>query len=45
MNSYMYGYLDKKSNSWTESIKFIWGGAPTWNKMFYVLTNVGLLVY
>jgi hypothetical protein len=45
MNSYMYGDLDKKSRSWKESVKFLWGGSSQWDKMFYVLTNVGLLVY
>jgi hypothetical protein len=45
MNSYMYGDLDRKSNSWKEAVKFLWGGSTNWEKRFYVLTNVGLLVY
>ena len=41
----MYGVLEKKSRSWTEYIKVLWSGNGTWKRKFYVLTNVGLLVY
>jgi hypothetical protein len=41
----MVGYLDKKSSHWTEYLKVLWSGKVTWKRKFYVLTNVGLLVY
>lgn len=41
----MYGYLEKKSRSWKEALKPLWGGKATWRKNFYVLSNIGLLVY
>lgn len=44
-NASMYGHLEKKSRSWTEYLKVLWNGSATWKRKFYVLTNVGLLVY
>lgn len=41
----MYGYLEKKSSHWTEYLKVLWSGKVTWKQKFYVLTNVGMLVY
>lgn len=41
----MYSYLEKKSRSWTELIRTLWSGNSTWKKRFYVLTNLGMLVY
>lgn len=41
----MYGYLEKKSRNWKEYIKALWGGSATWKKRFYVLSNIGMLVY
>ena len=40
-----HGYLEKKSRNWKEYVKLLWGGSPTWKKRFYVLSNLGLLVY
>jgi hypothetical protein len=44
-NAYMYGHLEKKSRNWTEYLKVLWNGNATWKRKFYVLTNVGLLIY
>jgi hypothetical protein len=41
----MFGFLEKKSRNWKEYVKLLWGGSATWKKRFYVLSNIGLLVY
>jgi hypothetical protein len=41
----MFGYLEKKSRNWTEYLKVLWGGSPKWKKKYFVLTNIGLIVY
>ena len=45
MNAYMYGELEMKSQNWRDAVRFLWGGDASWETKFYVLTNVGMLVY
>lgn len=44
-NAYMFGWLEKKSRNWTEYLKVLWGGSPKWKKKYFVLTNIGMIVY